>query len=146
MALSPVPLRASTSVGSADNNPLTRSNSPALIAVIRSDSVDPMMLRFYLAVPVASLALAMMAVSSSAVGQTAALPEQPLLGSTLNAGAIRDLPTSSNPFAVLETIQAETIGSRVSSGGLNIPAPRFGGVLNSSTQTQFRIGDIAITD
>src|ERR1700730_9109986 len=59
---------------------------------------------------------------------------------------MRELPTTTNSFAVLETIQAETIGSRVSSGGLNIPAPRFGGFLNSSTQTQFRIGDIVITD
>jgi hypothetical protein len=105
-----------------------------------------MMLRFYLAVPVASLALAILAISSSAAGQTAALPEQPLLGSTLNADAMRDLPTSNNPFAVLETIQPETIGSRVSSGGLNIPAPQFGAFLNSSTQTQYRIGDIAISD
>jgi hypothetical protein len=103
------------------------------------------MLRFYLAVPVASLTLAILA-ASSAAGQTPALPEQPLLGSTLNAGAMRDLPTSNNPFAVLEAIQPETIGSRVSSGGLNVAAPQFGGFLNSSTQTQFRIGDIAITD
>jgi hypothetical protein len=105
-----------------------------------------MMLRFYLGLPVASLALAILTISSSAAGQTAALPEQPLLGSTLNADTVRDLPTSNNPFAVLETIQPETIGSRVSSGGLNVPPPQFGAFLNSSTQTQYRIGDIAITD
>src|ERR1700686_2023445 len=107
MALSPVLLRALTSAGSADTSALTRSSSPALIAVIKSDSVDPMMLRFYLAVPVASLVLAILAVPSSAAGQTAALPEQPLLGSALNADALRDLPTGNNPFAVLESIQPE---------------------------------------
>ena len=104
------------------------------------------MLRLYLAVPVASLALAILTVPSTATGQTASLPEQPLLGSTLNGDAMRDLPTTDNPFAVLETIQPETIGSRVSSGGLNIPAPQFGAFLNSWTQTQYRIGDIAISD
>jgi hypothetical protein len=93
------------------------------------------------------LAPAIMTLSSSATGQTSSLPEQPLLGSTLNADLLRDLPTSSSPFAVLEAIQPEAIGSRVSSGGLNAaPAPRFGAFLNSWTQTQFRIGDIAITD
>ena len=104
------------------------------------------MLRLYLAVPIASLALAILTVPSTATGQTVSLPEQPLLGSTLNGDAMRDLPTTDNPFAVLETIQPETIGSRVSSGGLNIPAPQFGAFLNSSTQTQYRIGDIAISD
>src|SRR5712691_3285120 len=93
------------------------------------------------------VALAAMAVSSSATGQTAAYPEQPLLGSTLNADVVRDLPTSNSPFAVLETIQPEAIGNRFSSGGLNVAtAPQFGAFLNSWTQTQFRIGDIAITD
>ena len=93
------------------------------------------------------LALATMAVSSSAIGQTAALPEQPLLGSTLTADVVRDLPTSNSPFAVLETIQPEAIGNRFASGALSgATAPQFGAFLNSWSQTQFRIGDIAITD
>lgn len=93
------------------------------------------------------LALAIMARSSWAAGQTAAPPEQPLLGSTLNVGLLRDLPTSNTPFAVLETIQPEVIADRFSSDGLNVAtAPRFGALLNSWTQTQFRIGDVTITD
>jgi hypothetical protein len=87
-------------------------------------------------------------IASSATGQTAAaLPEQPLLGSTLTADDLRDLPTANNPFAVPETIQLEVIGNRFSAGGLNVgTVPQFGGLLNSWTQTQFRIGDIVITD
>ena len=95
----------------------------------------------------ASLALAIVTVTSSAAGQTAALPEQPVLGSTLNVDLIRDLPTSNNPFTVLETVQPETIGNRFTSGGLNAAtAPEFGAFLNSWTQTQFRIGDVTLTD
>ena len=91
--------------------------------------------------------LAMMAVSSSAAGQTAALPAQPLLGSTLNADLLRDLPTANNPFTVLETIQPETIANLFSAGGLNAAtAPQAGGFLNSWTQTGFRIGDVTVTD
>jgi hypothetical protein len=109
-----------------------------------------MMRRFY-RVPStavsAMLALALMAVPGSAGGQTAALPEQPVLGSTLTADFVRDLPTSNSPFAVLETLQPETIGNRFTAGGLNAAtAPEFGAFLNSWTQTQFRIGDITITD
>src|SRR5207247_6077215 len=98
-------------------------------------------------IPWGFLALAIMTVSSSAAGQTAALPEQPLLGSTLNADVVRDLPTNNSPFAVLETIQPEAIGNRFASGALSgATAPQFGAFLNSWSQTQFRIGDIAITD
>jgi hypothetical protein len=109
-----------------------------------------MMRRFYRDRHAALLALAMWAGSSSAAsagGQTAALPAQPLLGSALNADLLRDLPTANNPFSVLETIQPETIGNLFSAGGLNAAtAPKVGGFLNSWTQTQFRIGDITVTD
>jgi hypothetical protein len=93
------------------------------------------------------LALAFVTISSAAVGQTAAPVVPPLLGSTLNADFLRDLPTSNSPLTVLETIHAETIGDRFSSGGLNVAtAPRFGAFLSSWTQTQFRIGDITVSD
>src|SRR6185295_1136050 len=122
----------------------------ALIAAKRSGSVDSMMCRFYRDLHAALLALAMLAGSSSAAaagGQTAALPAQPLLGSTLNADLLRDLPAGNNPFSVLETIQPETIGNLFSAGGLNAAAaPKVGGFLNSWTQTQFRVGDITVTD
>ena len=75
------------------------------------------------------------------------LPEQPLLGSTFTADLLRALPATNNPLAVLEAVQVETISGRVASGGLDIaPAPAIGGLLNSWTQTQFRIGDVSITD
>ncbi len=95
----------------------------------------------------AFLAVVIIAVPVSALGQTTALPEQPLLGSTLSADLLRDLPTSNTPFAVLENVQSESIGDLFSAGGLNVAtAPRFGAFLNSWTQTQFRIGDVSITD
>jgi hypothetical protein len=91
------------------------------------------------------LTLAITAIGSSAAGQT--LSEQPPLGSTLNLDFLQDLPIANNPLALLETIQPEAIADRFSSGGLNAAsAPRFGTFLNSWTQTQFRIGDVTITD
>ena len=93
------------------------------------------------------LALVFLGAATASYGQTAALPEQPLLGTTLSGDLLQHLPTTNNPFAALENLQTEVIGDRVSSGGMNItPVPRFGSFLNSWTQTQFRIGDIAITD
>ena len=101
------------------------------------------MFRFYRAV----LALAMMTAAASAAAQTARPPEQPLLGSTFTPVQLRDLPTANNPFAVPETIQLETIADLFSAGGLNAAtAPKIGGLLNSWTQTQYRIGDVSITD
>jgi hypothetical protein len=78
----------------------------------------------------------------------AALQEgPPLLGMTLDAQTLRDLPISNNPLVVLENITPEAIADRFSAGGLNVAsAPRVGGFLNSWTQTQFRLGDVAITD
>ena len=72
---------------------------------------------------------------------------QPLLGSTLTAEALRNLPTGNNLFAVPETIQLETVADLFSAGGLNpAAAPHVGGLLNSWTQTQYRVGDVTITD
>lgn len=91
-------------------------------------------------------ALVAASASTASAGQAAAPPDQPLLGLTMSAEMLRDLPTSNNPFAALEVIP-EAIADRFSSGGLNVAtAPRFGAFLNSWTQTQFRIGDVTITD
>src|SRR5437016_3494557 len=122
MALSPVRLRASMSVGSADTIAFTRSNSPALIASMNAAAPVALvsgMPRFY-PVIIASLVALLTACRVSA--QTPARPAsgQPPLGSTLTAVEMRDLPISNNPQTVLETIQLETIGSRVSTGGLNV--------------------------
>jgi hypothetical protein len=89
-----------------------------------------------------------MAVSSSAAGQPPASPEEPpLLGSTPTVDLLRDLPTGNSPFVVLETIPPEVTGDRFSGGGLTVAtAPRFGAFLNSWTQTEFRIGDVTVTD
>src|SRR6266508_2595623 len=148
MALSPVRLRASMSVGSADTIAFTRSNSPALIASMNAAAPVALvsgMPRFYLLI----LASFVAQLASRAGAQTLPRPVsgQPPLGASMTAAEMRDLPLSNNPQTALETIQLETISSRISTGGLNLmPAPRVGGLLNSWTQTQFRIGDIAITD
>jgi hypothetical protein len=73
--------------------------------------------------------------------------EQPLLGSSLTAEVLRDLPTGNSVFAVPETIQLETVSDLFTAGGLSVAAaPKIGGYLNSWTQTQYRVGDVTITD
>jgi hypothetical protein len=48
---------------------------------------------------------------------------------------------------VAETIQLEAISDLFTAGGLNVAtAPKAGALLNSWTQTQYRIGDVSITD
>src|SRR5262249_21275865 len=50
-------------------------------------------------------------------------------------------------FALLETMQAEAISSRISGGGIGFGvAPRVSGFGSSITQARYRIGDIDITD
>jgi hypothetical protein len=92
--------------------------------------------------------VATLACTAPAAAQTGqALPDQPLLGSTLTAGVLRDLPTGDSAFAILETIQPQAIGDLFSSGVLNAAtAPKVGGDLGSWTQTRYRVGDINITD
>src|SRR4051812_14452018 len=128
MALSPVRLRASMSVGSADTIAFTRSNSPALIASMKAALLEVVsgMPRFYRG---GCAAVAIIALSAAAAGaQPPAAIEQPLLGSTLTAGALRDLPTANNVFAIPETIQLETIADLFTAGGLNVAtAPKVGG-------------------
>ena len=86
-------------------------------------------------------------VAATARAQPLPVPEQPLLGSTFTAGVLRDLPTGNNVFAVAETIQLEAISDLFTAGGLNVArAPKAGALLNSWTQTQYRIGDVSITD
>src|SRR4029077_17242103 len=75
-----------------------------------------------------------------------AVPEQPTLGSVFTPDLLRALPVANNPLTILETIQLEAIANRVSTGGLAVTATEVGGLLNSWTQTQSRIGDVAITD
>ena len=167
MALSPVRLRASMSVGSADTIAFTRSNSPALIASMkaallevvsgmprfyRAGSRGPKGLRYVRAPHVVAQTFRSARVRRRLRGTARAqtpvpVSEQPLLGSTLTADFLSDLPTGDNAFAVPETIQLETVSDLFSAGGLNVAAaPHVGGLLNSWTQTQYRVGDVTITD
>src|SRR5580765_197460 len=154
MALSPVRLRASMSVGSADTIAFTRSNSPALIASMKAALLEVVsgMPRFYRAAAAAGLTAAAKASAvhrprvaqtfrsavwaaivvlgaAEARAQTPPVIEYPLLGSTFSADMLRDLPTAGNVFAVPETIQLETVSDLFSAGGLNVAAaPHVGGL------------------
>jgi hypothetical protein len=80
-----------------------------------------------------------------AVAQPRPTPQSPVIGSTMLDSVLRDLPTGGNVFSILETTQPEVIADRFNSGGLNAgETARIGGFLASSSQTQYRIGDISI--
>ena len=69
------------------------------------------------------------------------------LGSSFDAGLLAALPLGDNVFSVLETMQAEVIASRVSTGGVGFgSAPHLSAFGSSITQTRFRVGDVDITD
>jgi hypothetical protein len=66
---------------------------------------------------------------------------------TYDGGFLRDLPTSDNLFALIETLQPSIVSDRFSGGGLNAGRPaRIGGFLSSWTQTIFRVDGVPITD
>ena len=138
-------LRAFTSAGSADTSVFTRSNSPALIAANRSGSVDSMM------------------VDSIATFRPRFSPghDDGLFGrrrpdggppgtAAARIGAERRAPARSadgqQSVHCLETIQPERSAIASRRAAQRATAPRFGGFLNSWTQTGFRIGDITVTD
>ena len=102
------------------------------------------MLRFYRG---GCAAVAIITLVAGAAGAQPPAVDPPLLGSVLTADFLSALPTGQNAFTVPETIQLETISDLFSAGGLNVAtAPHVGGLLNSWTQTQYRVGDVAITD
>ncbi len=69
------------------------------------------------------------------------------LTSTYHSQFLRDLPTSDNLFAVIETLQPSIASDRFAAGGLSIGQPaRLGGFLASWTQTQFRLEGVPFTD
>ena len=71
----------------------------------------------------------------------------PAIGSVFDEVVLRDLPLGDNIYALLETTQAEVISDRFNSGGLNVGGPsRLGGFLGSWSQTQFRIGELDVSD
>src|SRR4030081_1349791 len=102
MALPPVRLRASMSVGSADTIAFTRSYSPALIASMKAAllELDSCMPRFYRG-PAAALAwLVLGAVAHAQTIPTA--QERPALGASITVDALGTLPASENLFSVLD--------------------------------------------
>src|SRR5262245_59088772 len=140
MALSPVRLRASINVGSADSIALTRSNSPALIASMNAAPLSAMP-RFY-------LAIACCLRSVPAAAQTPiAFEERPPLGAEITVGPIGDLPTSANLFALLDTVVADLIADRIEAGGTAAGSPsRIGAHGSTWTQTAYRVGDADVTN
>ena len=73
--------------------------------------------------------------------------EPPGLVTSIPEVALMDLPSSSDLYSLLETMQADLISDRMDTGGLGMAQPaRIGAHDSTWTQTQFRIGDIGITD
>jgi hypothetical protein len=110
------------------------------------------MIRFYPHLPhaVCTLVLAASFGASSAAqtpAPSASPPERPRLGTEIPLEALTYLPASSNLYSILETIQADLISDRLDTGGLGLAQPaRVGAHGSTWTQTQFRIGDVGITD
>ena len=78
---------------------------------------------------------------------TAAIRERPPLGAQITVGALGDLPSSANLFALLDTIVPDVIADRIEAGGTAAGAPsRVGAHGSSWTQTIFRVGDADITN
>jgi len=73
------------------------------------------------------------------------LPVNLPLTSTLDATALRDLPSAGNLFSLLETTQAAVISDRFSGGVNAAESARLGAFLTSWTQTAFRIDDVDIS-
>src|SRR5262245_51352491 len=139
MALSPVRLRASRSSGSAETIAFTRSNSPALMALMNARLSG--MARFYLALGVA------LALPAPLAAQPPSSQERPPLGSTFTVDALGELPASASVFTLLDTSIPDVITDRVDTGGVSAGQPARAGAHGSTwTQTLFRVGDADITD
>ena len=93
-------------------------------------------------------AVCAIAFAAPARAQTpAAFPERPPLGAEITVGALGDLPSSANLFALLDTIVPDVIADRIETGGTAAGAPsRVGAHGSSWTQTIFRVGDADITN
>ena len=76
-----------------------------------------------------------------------ALREGVAYQSSFDAALVAALPAADSVFSFLETAQAETISTRISGGGLGFgAAPRLTFFGSSITQTEYRIGDVNVTD
>src|SRR5260370_9298392 len=153
MALSPVPARALINAGLAVTSAFTRSTSPALMASKNpSGSITSVTTRFYPHLTRAVCTLAFSAsFGASVAAQTPAAPaaqrERPALTTEIPLEALTNLPASSNLYSILDTIEADVISDRFDTGGLGPAQPsRLGAHGSTWTQTQFRMGDLGITD
>ncbi|HWF85337.1 MAG TPA: TonB-dependent receptor [Vicinamibacterales bacterium] len=114
------------------------------------------MTRFYpiLARTIGILLIAIGFTAATAAAQAPAPAEppaepraQPMLVTEIPEVALTDLPSSSDLYSLLETMQADLISDRMDTGGLGMgQPPRIGAHGSTWTQTQFRIGDIGVTD
>src|SRR5207249_2788468 len=140
MALSPVRLRASISVGSADTIAFTRSNSPALIASMKAAASSGMP-KFY-------LAIAFCLAAAPVHAQTPpSFQDRPPLGAEITVGPIGDLASSANLFALLDSIVPDVVADRIDAGGTAAGSPSLVGAHGSTwTQTTYRVGDADITN
>src|SRR5207244_12131437 len=115
MALSPVRLCASMSVGSADTIAFTRSNSPALIASMKAALLEVAsgIPRFYRA----AMIVALVGDGAAARAQTSSRPpasqERPPLGASMTVDALGTLPSSANLFSLLDTAVPDVIADRL---------------------------------
>src|SRR5262249_16376494 len=149
MALSPVRLCASMSVGSADTIAFTRSNSPAFIASIKAARLEVAsgIPRFYrAAVIVALLGHAIPARAQTPPAPPPLSEERPPLGASITVDALGTLPSSANLFSLLDTVVPDVIADRIDTGGLSAGAAAPVGAPGSTrTQTALRARDARIT-
>ena len=91
-----------------------------------------------------ALAFVCCAAATPAVAQQRP-PDTSSLTSTLDRGALRDLPSTGTLFSLLETTQPEVVSDRFF-GGVNPAEPaRLGVFLTSWTQTTFLVDEVDIT-
>ena len=97
--------------------------------------------RFYL------LILFTLAAIDARAQTPASFEDRPPLGAEITVGPLGDLPSSTNLFALFDTIVADLIADRIDTGGTATGAPSRTGAHGSTwTQTAFRVGDADITD
>ena len=75
------------------------------------------------------------------------LPEPGSHGTTFDADALRDLPSSRDAWSLLETAETSSVVDRLDNGGLHAgQAPRFSAHGGPFAQTSFRFGAADVTD
>lgn len=75
------------------------------------------------------------------------MPTVPLIGTTIPASALDDLPASGNLLSLIDAVAADVITDRVDTGGLTPGnAARMGGHGSTWTQTRYTLDGVDITD